>query len=67
MLRFGHGHSIAIGAILTLALEKHALLVAVLLFAAGLIVGRSWGTLRSTGMELARKVLARPTVKRKAW
>ena len=66
MFHYGHGHSIAIGAVLTLALERHALLAVVLIFAAGVIVGRSWGLLRSTGTELVRKVLARPTAKRKA-
>jgi hypothetical protein len=40
--RFGHGHSVVIGALLTLALERHALLACVLVFTAGLVAGRAW-------------------------
>lgn len=42
--RFGHGHSVGVGVVLTLALERHALLAVVLVFAAGVIAGRAWAT-----------------------
>lgn len=42
MRRFGHGHSLAVGVLLTLALERHALLAVVLVFGAGVIAGRTW-------------------------
>lgn len=44
MRRFGHGHSLALGAILTLALERHWLVFACLIFVAGLACGRAWAT-----------------------
>jgi len=40
--KFGHGHSLALGAVLTLAMERHALLALVLVFAAGVVAGRAW-------------------------
>lgn len=40
--RFGHGHSVGVGVVLTLALERHALLAVVLVFAAGVVAGRAW-------------------------
>ena len=40
--RFSHGHSLAVGVLLTLALERHALLACVLVFAAGVVAGRAW-------------------------
>lgn len=42
--KYGHGHSVGVGVLLTLAMERHALLAAVLIFAAGLIAGRAWAT-----------------------
>lgn len=40
MRRFGHGHSLALGVLLTLAFERHALLAVLLVFVAGVIAGR---------------------------
>lgn len=42
--RYGHGHSIGVGVLLTLAMERHALLAVVLVFAAGVVAGRAWLT-----------------------
>jgi hypothetical protein len=68
MHRFGHGHSVALGALLTLALERHALLVVVLAVGAGYLLGRGQERLRAAArqaLEWARS--PRPTAKRKAW
>lgn len=72
MRRFGHGHSLAVGILLTLALERHALLAALLVFAAGVTLGRSWSRIREAApklVEAAQRVWStpRPTAKRKAW
>jgi hypothetical protein len=40
--RFGHGHSVGVGVLLTLAMERHALLALVLVFVAGFVAGRAW-------------------------
>lgn len=40
--RYGHGHSIGVGVLLTLAMERHALLAVVLVFVAGVVAGRTW-------------------------
>lgn len=44
MRRFGGGHSVALGFLLALALERHMLVFALLIFAAGLLTGRAWAT-----------------------
>lgn len=66
--RFGHGHSLALGALLTLALERHMLLAALLLYAAGVATGRGWARLRTLGGLVAERLRTppRPTAKRKA-
>ena len=65
--RFGHGHSLALGVVLTLALERHALLVVVVCFTLGVLVGRLWGRLGGWYRRVEEKILApRPTPKRKA-
>lgn len=40
--RFHHGHSAALGFLLALSLQRHALLFAALVFVAGLVAGRAW-------------------------
>lgn len=40
--RFHHGHSAALGFLLALSLERHALTFALLVFLAGLVAGRAW-------------------------
>lgn len=59
MRRFGHGHSLALGVILTLALERHWLVFALLVFVAGVAVGRGWATLLRFGYFARRRLLAR--------
>lgn len=56
--RFGHGHSLGVGVLLTLALERHALLACVLVFAAGVVAGRMWWTWARVG-DAARSYFAR--------
>lgn len=53
MSRWSHGHSILVGVLLCLLAQKHELLFAVLLFAAGVLVGRLWARLRSLGLRAA--------------
>ena len=72
MRRFGHGHSLAVGILLTLALERHALLAALLVFAAGVVLGLSWARIRDAAprlVEAAQRAWRspRPTAKQKAW
>lgn len=70
MHRFGHGHSLALGALLTLALERHALLVVLVVFAVGFATGRGLECLRRLAREAAvmvRTHCPRPSSKRKAW
>ncbi len=69
--RFGHGHSLALGVLLTLALERHALLVVVIVFAAGMAAGRGWDRLRRLAYAVGENLRGlsrapRPTMKRKA-
>lgn len=52
--RFGHGHSVGVGVLLTLALERHALLACVLVFAAGVVAGRAWLTWARIGFAIRR-------------
>lgn len=40
--RYHHGHSAALGFLLALSLYGHALVYSLLLFTAGLLIGRSW-------------------------
>ena len=55
MRRFGHGHSLAAGAILTLALERnHALLALCVVFAAGVLCGLVWQRGRRIAAAAAR-------------
>ena len=42
MSRWSHGHSTAVGVLLGLLLARHLWLVAALMFAAGLAIGRLW-------------------------
>jgi len=68
MRRFGHGHSLTLGILLTLALQRHALLAALLVFAAGVVAGRGWDRLRKVGYAVAERLRSpspRPTMKRK--
>ncbi len=69
MRRFGHGHSLAIGVLLALALERHALLMVLVVFAAGVLVGRGWDRLRrladAVGDRLRGRAHPAPTMKRK--
>lgn len=45
MIRWGHGHSIGVGALLTLALlHGHYLWALSAVFCAGLLLGRAWGS-----------------------
>lgn len=52
--RYGHGHSVGLGVLLTLALERHALLAVVLVFAAGVVAGRAWSTWQRLGAAARR-------------
>lgn len=54
MRHFGHGHSVGVGVVLTLALERHALLACVLVFAAGVVAGRAWLTWTRVGAAARR-------------
>lgn len=48
MIRWGHGHSAALGGLLVLALvQGHLLWVLTVTFALGVLVGRTWGSLRA--------------------
>lgn len=57
--RYHHGHSIFVGFLLALALQRHMLIFALLIFAAGLIAGRAW----SLWVDLARAVKDRLLVR----
>ena len=55
MIRFGHGHSLALGALLCLLVQRNGWLVllsALLLFATGVTVGRTWGSIVFWGGRL---------------
>ena len=54
--RFGHGHSLAFGALLALALERHALLALVLVFVAGLVAGRAWAFWHDVALALRMRL-----------
>lgn len=41
-MRLHHGHSAALGFVLALALQKHALTFALLIFGGGVLLGRGW-------------------------
>lgn len=69
MHRFGHGHSLALGALLTLALEQHALLVVAVVFMFGFGLGRGLDRLRKlveSAATVARAHYPKPSSKRKA-
>ena len=57
--RWHHGHSAGGGFLLALALMQHALLLAVLVFAAGLVAGRAWSTLAGLSHAGLRRLKAR--------
>lgn len=65
--RVHHGHSLILGVILTLALERHMLLFAVLLFAAGLLTGRAWSFWADLARAVRMKLLAAPKRERIAF
>lgn len=50
--RYNHSHSALLGFLLALALQRHALVFALLIFAAGLVAGRAW----SYWSDIARAV-----------
>lgn len=55
MRRFGHGHSLAAGVILTLSLERnHALLALSLVFTCGVLCGLGWQRGRRIAAAAAR-------------
>ena len=63
MRRFSHGHSLLLGAVLALLIQHNGWLVlvgALLLFAAGIVAGRSWLGIKrgvnATGSLLAARV-----------
>jgi hypothetical protein len=58
--RYHHGHSAALGFLLALALERHALVFALLVFCAGLVAGRMWLVWLRVG-EAARAYFQRKT------
>lgn len=53
MSRFGHGHSFAGGALVSLSLQRHALAVLLAVFMLGCLTGRFW----AAGADLARTAL----------
>lgn len=55
--RWSHGHSIAVGGLLTLALATHLWTLLILVFTAGVLVGRFWNLLHWTGEALRDRVL----------
>jgi hypothetical protein len=60
MRRFGHTHSLALGAVLALLIQRNGWLVlvgALLLFAAGVVAGRSWLGIKQ-GAHAAGSLLA---------
>ena len=59
--RFHHGHSAALGFLLALALERHMLTFALLVFLAGLVAGRAW----SVWVDISRAVRDRLLVRSK--
>ncbi len=59
MLRYGHGHSAGLGFLLALALERHALVFALLVFAAGVVAGRCWLAWLRLARLLSRNLEAR--------
>lgn len=66
MKRWGHGHSIATGALLGLLLAHHAAVLALVAFGGGVFAGRFWsfvdfwaGALREKVLH-ARRAPARP-------
>ena len=64
--RYSHGHSVALGALLTLLVQRNGWLVlvcALLVFAAGVTVGRTWATLRRLP-RIVRAYLERPRADR---
>jgi hypothetical protein len=57
--RYHHGHSALLGFLLALALERHALTFALLVFAAGLVAGRAWSFWADTVRAIRNRLLVR--------
>ena len=55
--RWGHGHSVTVGGLLTLALATHLWTLLVLVFLAGVILGRFWNLIHWSGDAIREKVL----------
>lgn len=55
--RWSHGHSLAVGGLLTLAFATHLWTLVALVFLAGVVTGRFWNLLHWTGEALRERVL----------
>jgi len=67
--RYTHGHSVALGALLVLLVQRNGWLVLVcglLVFVAGVTVGRTWATLRRVP-GVVRAWVERPRVGPTRW
>lgn len=65
MIRWGHGHSTVLGAVLAAALLRgHYLWALTFAFAFGVAVGRSWGLLAAF---LRRAAVRWPVVEGRSW
>jgi len=67
--RYTHGHSLAIGALLAVLVQRNGWLVIVtvlLVFFAGVTVGRTWATLRRVP-SLVRAWVDRPRTEPTRW
>jgi hypothetical protein len=61
--RYTHGHSIAVGALIGLLLDRHTFVVACVAFAAGVVLGRAWTAIVRVAARVAP--YPRPTMRRK--
>jgi hypothetical protein len=55
--RYQHHHSAALGFLLALALERHTLTFALLVFLAGLVAGRAWSYWTDLAKAIRDKLL----------
>jgi phytoene/squalene synthetase len=61
--RYTHGHSILVGALIGLLLDRHTFVVACAAFAAGIVLGRAWQAIVRVVARVAP--YPRPTMRRK--
>lgn len=62
--RYNHGHSAFLGFLLALAMMRHMLLFAVLIFAAGLVAGRAWLLWSDVAKAVKDRLLTRSKAER---